>query len=228
MATKASPEKILRTSLQVALALFVITAVVAYMQYAKSQEIQAALDLQKQDAASAAASSKKTADELRALKAKSADTDKKLADAEGAKARLAAVEGQIKSALEAAAGAKGAKPDARGNALAAEGVVMQLVHGTGDADALAVLDKALAADKANCAAITAINMSGTKKVDVPDSCPALVATAPAATGAPAAAPAASPAASTATPAPAAAAGKSAPTPPADQAGASKAASKNQQ
>ena len=223
MATKASPEKILRISLQAALALFIIAAVVAYMQYAKSQEIQAALDLQKQDAAGAAASAKKTADELRALKAKAADTDKKLADADGAKARLAAVEGQIKSALEAAAGAKGAKPEARGNALAAEGVVMQVLHGAGDADALAVLDKALAADKANCTAITAINLSGTKKVDVPDSCPAIVATAPAA--ATTAAPAASPAASTATPAPAAAAGKSAPTPPADQAGASKADAK---
>jgi len=223
MATKASPEKILRISLQAALALFIIAAVVAYMQYAKSQEIQAALDLQKQDAAGAAASAKKTADELRALKAKAADTDKKLADADGAKARLAAVEGQIKSALEAAAGAKGAKPEARGNALAAEGVVMQVLHGAGDADALAVLDKALAADKANCTAITAINLSGTKKVDVPDSCPAIVATAPAA--ATTAAPAASPAASTATPAPAVAAGKSAPTPPADQAGASKADAK---
>jgi len=224
MATKASPEKILRTSLQVALALFVIAAVVAYMQYAKSQEIQAALDLQKQDAANAAASSKKTADELRAAKTKAADSDRKLADADGAKARLAAVEGQIKSALEAAAGAKGAKPDARGNALAAEGVVMQLVHGAGDADALAVLDKALAADKANCAAVTAINLSGTKKVDVPDSCPALVATAPA-TAATAATPTASSPATAAAPAPTASAAKAAPALPADQAGASKADAK---
>ena len=199
MKTKLAPEKLLRWSLQGALVLVVIVAAYAATLYVKVDELQAAVTQEKQSITDTAAASKKIGDELRVLKVKLADAERQLADVEGLRNALGRVQPQLTAALEAAA--KAGKPDARANLLAGAGLVGQFTAGANNEAAVAMLDRALALDKGNCAAGLAINMSGAKKVDPAADCqPAPVAAAPAAAAPAAVAPAPAAAAKAAAPA----------------------------
>lgn len=200
MKTKIAPEKMLRWALQGALVLVVIVAAYAATLYAKIDELQAAATQEKQSATDTAAASRKIGDELRVVKAKLADADRQLADAEELRNALGRVQPQLTAALEAAA--KAGKPDARANLLAGAGLIGQFTAGANNEAAVAILDRALALDKGNCATGLAINLSGAKKVDLAADCQPAPAAAPvAAAPAPAVAAAqAAPAAKAAAPA----------------------------
>lgn len=148
-------------------------------------EAQASASKAQQDAQAA---KKKSDEALKAANAKIAALEADRAEAEKLKLLLASVEPQISPALEAASRVRVGKPDARAAGLVGLGLIGQVAHGTKHEASLQTLDRALAIDPANCAAIHAVNLGGAKKIDVTPECAALLP-APA----PAAAPAASPA-----------------------------------
>jgi hypothetical protein len=115
---------------------------------------------------------------------------------------MSSIEPQIAPVLEAAG--KAGKPNVRAAALTTLGLIGQAAHGASNEDALAVLERAFAIDKTYCPAGLAINLSGTKKLELAPECEAFL---PVVDAKAAAAPAAKPAA----PAPAEAA-KAAPAP----------------
>lgn len=201
MKTKIAPEKMLRWGLQGALVLVVIVAAYSATLHSRIDELQGAVEMEKKATADTAAAGKKISDELRALKAKAADADAKLAESDALKAALTRAQPAVGAALEAAA--KAGKPDVRANLLAGAGVIAQIAGGAKNEAAVAILDRAMALDKTNCAAGLATQAAG-KPVDLAGDCQpaAPVAAAPAtAPAAPAAAPAAAaPAAKAAAPA----------------------------
>ena len=126
---------------------------------------------------------------------------------------MSSIEPQVAPVLEAAG--KSGKPNARAAALTALGLIGQAAHGASNEGALSVLDRAFAIDKTYCPAGLAINLSGTKKLDLAPECEAFLPVADAkaadAKAAPAAAPAAAaPAAAAPAPAKAAETPKAAP------------------
>ncbi|MBI5898216.1 MAG: hypothetical protein HZB40_03205 [Rhodocyclales bacterium] len=136
----------------------------------------------------AQAAKKKADDALKTASTKIAALEAERAEAEKLKLLLAAIEPQIAPALEAASRVRVGKPDARAAGLVGLGLIGQVAHGTKNETALQTLDRGLAIDPANCAAIHAVNLGGAKKIDVTPECAALLpaaAPAPAAAAAPA-------------------------------------------
>jgi hypothetical protein len=189
-------EQALRWGAQGMMAVIVLVGAFAVMQYLKVDEIESSLSRTKSEAQKAnqdsAAARKKLQDELKAAGEKVAALGAKQREMDDIKTLLAKIEPQIAPVLEAAG--KAGKPDARAAALTGIGLIGQIAHGANHEAALGALDRALAADKSNCVAGLAVNLSGTKKIDVAAECQALLP-APAATAdaKPAAAPAAAPA-----------------------------------
>jgi len=207
MAAKVTKEQALRWAAQGLTILVVLAVAIAANLYFKIDELEATLSQARADAdkagQAASAARKKLQDELNAAKTKSAALEQQQRDADTMKTLVAKMEPQLAAVLEAVAGAKTSKPDARGAALTGLGVIGQIAHGTNNEAALAALDRALAIDKANCVAGLAVNLGGTKKVEVAPDCQALLPAAPAAAEAKPAAVEAKPAAVEAKPAAAA-------------------------
>lgn len=202
MKLNMSKDRAQRLILQVALALFLISAGAAIMQFMKANALEIGLDeavKSGQDANMllAAAEAK-----LAAANARLADVEKKQQAADGLKVLMSSIEPQIAPVLEAAG--KAGKPNVRAAALTTLGLIGQAAHGASNEDALAVLERAFAIDKTYCPAGLAINLSGTKKLELAPECEAFL---PVVDAKAAAAPAVKPAA----PAPAEAA-KAAPAP----------------
>jgi hypothetical protein len=192
MKMNITQEKALRWAVQGLVVLLVLVAAVAVILNVKNGDLEAALSQARADSdkaeQAAAAARKKLQDEVNAASVKSAAMEKKLSEADRFKTLLAKVEPQLATVLEAAANAKGSKPDARAAALTGLGLIGQIARGANSEAALAVLDRALAVDKANCVAGLAVNLGGVKKIDVAPDCQALLpAAAPAADAKPAAA-----------------------------------------
>jgi hypothetical protein len=175
MKTKIAPEKMLRWGLQGALVLVVIVAAYSATLHSRIDELQGAIEQEKKATSDTAAASKKISDELRALKAKAAEAEARLAESDALKGALARVQPQVTAALEAAA--KAGKPDVRAGLLAGAGVIGQIAGGAKNEAAAAILDRALALDKTNCAAGLASNAAG-KKVELAADCQPAVAAAP--------------------------------------------------
>ena len=202
MKLNMSKDRAQRLILQVALALFLISAGAAIMQFMKANALEIDLDQavksgQDANMLLAAAEAK-----LAAANTRLADVEKKQQAADGLKVLMSSIEPQIAPVLEAAG--KAGKPNARAAALTTLGLIGQTAHGASNEDALAVLERAFAIDKTYCPAGLAINLSGTKKLELAPECEAFL---PVVDAKAAAAPAAKPAA----PAPAEAA-KAAPAP----------------
>ena len=202
MKLNMSKDRAQRLILQVALALFLISAGAAIMQFMKANALEIDLDQavksgQDANMLLAAAEAK-----LAAANTRLADVEKKQQAADGLKVLMSSIEPQIAPVLEAAG--KAGKPNVRAAALTTLGLIGQTAHGASNEDALAVLERAFAIDKTYCPAGLAINLSGTKKLELAPECEAFL---PVVDAKAAAAPAAKPAA----PAPAEAA-KAAPAP----------------
>ncbi len=208
-----SKDKAQRVILQVMLALFLLAAGYAVSLFLKVGDLESGLEQatksgQDTNAALAAAQGK-----LTAANARLADLEKKQQAADSLKVLMSSIEPQVAPVLEAAG--KSGKPNARAAALTALGLIGQAAHGASNEGALSVLDRAFAIDKTYCPAGLAINLSGTKKLDLAPECEAFLPVADAkaadAKAAPAAAPAAAaPAAAAPAPAKAAETPKAAP------------------
>jgi len=194
MKLNMSKDKAQRVMLQVALALFLVTAAFAAMQFMKVGETEARLEQavksgQETNAALAAAQGR-----LTAANARLADLEKKQQAADSLKVLMSSIEPQIAPVLEAVG--KAGRPNARAAALTALGLIGQSAHGAGNEGALSTLERAFAIDKTYCPAGLAINLSGTKKLELAPECEAFlpVSDAKAAAPAPAEAAKAAPAA----------------------------------
>ena len=189
--------------LQVVLALFLIAAGYAAMTHMKVGELESALQMASRTGEDAGTQLKGAQARLTAATARVAELEKKQKEAVNLKALLGSIEQQVLPVLEASA--RTAKPNVRANVLAGVGLIGQVSHGVDNEAALAALERALAADKTNCPAGLALNLSTTKKSELPAECQAFLPV-PAAEAKPAAAaPAAAPAAAAPAAAPAAAA-----------------------
>ena len=184
MKTNMTQEKALRWTAQGLTVLVVLAVAVAAMLYFKLNELDASLSQARADSdkanQAALATRTKLQGELKAAGAKLAAQEQQQNEAAKLKTLFAKVEPQVTAALEAAAGAKASKPEARAAALAGLGLIGQLVRGTNNEAALASLDRALVVDKANCVAGLAVNLGGAKKIEVTPDCQALLPEAPAA------------------------------------------------
>ena len=184
MNAKITQGNALRWTAQALTVLLVLAAALAVNLYFKADRLEADLSQAKaeSDKASqaAAAARKKLQDELDAAKTGSAALEKRQREAGNMKLLLARIEPQLAAVLEAVAGAKSSKPDARVAALTGLGLTGQIAHGANNEAALAALDRALAIDNANCVAALAVNLGGAKKIDVAPDCQALLPGAPAA------------------------------------------------
>jgi len=183
MNVKMTKEQVLRYAAQGLTVLVVLAAAIAVNLYFKTAELETALSQSRteSDTATQAANAarKKLQDELKAAGAKLAALEQQQNDADKLKTLLAKVEPQVAAALEAVAGAKNSKPDARAAALAGLGVIGQIARGSKNEAALANLDRALVVDKANCVASLAVNLGGARKIEVAPDCQALLPSAPA-------------------------------------------------
>jgi len=210
MKLNMSKDKAQRVMLQVALALFLVAAAFAAMQFMKVGETEAALEQavksgQETSAALAAAQGR-----LTAANAKLAELEKKQQAADSLKVLMSSIEPQIAPVLEAAG--RAGRPNQRAAALTALGLIGQAAHGASNEGALSALERAFAIDKTYCPAGLAINLSGTKTLELAPECEAFLPVVdakaadakPAAPAAPAAAPAAAAPAEAAKTAPAAA------------------------
>ena len=177
-------EKALRWTAQGLTIVAVAAAAVAAVLYSKVDELEASASqtrVQSENAAQlSAAARKKLQDELKAAGDKAAALEQQLNEMEKFKILLAKVEPQIAVALEAVAGAKASKPDARAGALTGLGLIGQIVHGAKHEAALANLDRALLVDKTACVASLAVKLGGAKQIEVAPDCQALLPAAPAA------------------------------------------------
>ena len=206
MKLNMSKDRAQRLILQVALALFLISAGAAIMQFMKANALEIDLDQavksgQDANMLLAAAEAK-----LAAANTRLADVEKKQQAADGLKVLMSSIEPQIAPVLEAAG--KAGKPNVRAAALTTLGLIGQTAHGASNEDALAVLERAFAIDKTYCPAGLAINLSGTKKLELAPECEAFLPVVDAkAAAAPAAKPAAPALAEAAKAAPAPAAAK---------------------
>jgi hypothetical protein len=127
--------------------------------------------------------------QLKAANAKLAEAEQKQRELEMAKVLLGKLEPDVVPVLEASA--RAGKPAAKGAALATIGVIGQVVHGPKHEAALNAYDRALVADKENCAAMLGLALSGdTKGLTPAAECQALVPVAASSNEAKAAAPAA--------------------------------------
>lgn len=191
-------EKNTKMLVQGLLVLSLVAIGYAAMQQLKVGEAESATAQARKAAEDATAAAGGLQAKLTAANKRLAELEKKQSDTDKLTILLKSVEPQVQQALEAAA--KTAKPQGRAALLAGAGLIGQINHGPNADAAIATLDRALAADKTNCPAGLAINLSATKKVDVAEECQAFlpVAAAPAGAKPAATAPAAAaPAAATA-------------------------------
>jgi len=172
-------EKKTKLLVQGLLVLSLVAIGYAAMQQLKVGEAESAAAEARKSAEDATAAAGGLQARLTAANARLADLEKKQREADSLTTLLKSVEPQVQQALEAAA--RTAKPQVRASVLAGAGLVGQIAHGPNTDNALATLERALAADKTNCPAGLAINLSATKKVEVAEECQAFlpVATAPA-------------------------------------------------
>jgi hypothetical protein len=180
MKTNITQEKALRWTAQGLTVLVVLAVAAAVMLYFKIGELEASVsqaraETDKENQAAAATRNKLQA-ELKAAGAKLAALEQQQNDANKLKTLLAKAEPQIAAALEAAA--RTGKPDARAAALAGLGLIGQIARGSNNAEALAILDRALLVDKANCVAGLAVNLGGARKIEVAPECQAMLPGAP--------------------------------------------------
>jgi hypothetical protein len=184
MKANIAPEKALRLTALGLTVLLVLAAAAAGMLYFKLDEVETSASRAKAESdqaiQAAAVERKKQHDLIKGAGAMLADLEQRQNDADKLKTLLSRLEPQIAAALETAAGAKAAKPEARAAALAGLGLVGQIVRGSDNEMALATLDRALLIDKANCVAGLAVNLGGVKKIEVTPDCQALLPGAPAA------------------------------------------------
>jgi hypothetical protein len=184
MKMKISQEKALRWAAQALTVLLLLAVAVAAMLYFRLDELEASASQARSESdkanQTAAATRKKLQDDLKAAAAKVAALEQQQNDADKLKILLSKVEPQIAAALEAVAGAKNSKPEARAAALAGLGVIGQIARGSNNEAALAILDRALLADKTSCVAGLAANLGGVKKIEVTPDCQSLLPAAPAA------------------------------------------------
>ncbi len=178
MKTKVTKETALRWAVQGLTLLLVLAAAAAVMLYFKTNELEASLAQARADTdktnQGAAAARKRLQDELNAANAKAAALQQQQREADKMRTLLAKAEPQLAVFLEAVASAKASKPDARVAALTGLGVIGQITHGANNEAALGALDRALGIDKANCVAGLAVNLSGTRKIEVAPDCQALL------------------------------------------------------
>jgi len=172
MKLNMSKEKAQRVMLQVALALFLGAAAFAAMQFMKVGETEARLEQavksgQETNAALAAAQGR-----LTAANAKLVDLEKKQQAANNLKVLMSSIEPQVAPVLEAAG--KAGRPNQRAAALTALGLIGQTAHGANNEGALSTLERAFAIDKTYCPAGLAINLSGTKKLELAPECEAFL------------------------------------------------------
>ena len=176
--------------LQIVLALFLIAVGYAAMTHMKVGELESALQMASRTGEDAGTQLKGAQAKLTAATARVAELEKKQKEADSLKALLGSIEQQILPVLEAST--KTAKPNVRANVLAGVGIIGQVSHGVDNEAALAALERALAADKANCPAGLALNMSASKKSELPAECQAFLPVSAAEAKPAAAAPAAAP------------------------------------
>jgi len=172
MKLNMSKDKAQRVMLQVALALFLVAAAFAAMQFMKVGETEARLEQavksgQETNAALAAAQGKLTAANIRV-----AELEKKQQAADSLKVLMSSIEPQVAPMLEAAG--KAGRPNQRAAALTALGLIGQTAHGLSNEGALSALERAFAIDKTYCPAGLAINLSGTKKLELAPECEAFL------------------------------------------------------
>lgn len=185
-------EKKTKMIVQGLLVLSLVAIGYAAMQQMKVGEAESATAAARKAADDANAAAAGAVARLRAANDKLAELEKKQKEADSLKALLKSVEPTVQQALETTA--RTAKPQAKATLLAGAGLIGQMTHGPNTDAALATLERALAADKANCPAALGINLSATKQVEAEPECQAFlpVTAAEAKPAAPAAAPAAKP------------------------------------
>jgi hypothetical protein len=167
-----SKDKVQRLVLQVALALFLLAAGFAAMQFMKVSDLEAASAHAAKTNEETAAALKGAQTKLVAANARLAELEKKQRESDSLKTLLGSVEPQIAPALEAAG--RAGKPNTRAAALAGLGLIGQVVHGANNDIAVSNLERALALDKTNCPAGLGVNLSGLKKVELPPECQAFL------------------------------------------------------
>lgn len=174
-------EKNTKMLVQGLLVLSLVAIGYAAMQQLKVGEAESASAQARKSAEDATAAAGGLQAKLTAASKRLAELEKKQSEADSLKALLTSVEPQVQQALEASA--RTAKPPAKAALLAGAGLIGQITHGANADTAIATLERALAADKANCPAALAINLSATKKVDVAEECQAFLPVAAAPVGA---------------------------------------------
>src|SRR5512140_2300277 len=132
MKTNITQDKAWRWAAQGLTVLLVLAVAIAAMLYFKVDELEASALQAKTESDKAnqagSAARKKLQDELNAANAKAAALEQQQNDADKLKQLLAKSEPQIAAAIEAVAGAKNSKPEARAAALAGLGLVAQIAH----------------------------------------------------------------------------------------------------
>lgn len=112
--------------------------------------------------------------DIKGLTGKLAALEQQQKEADTLKALVAAAEPQIGTTLDTVINAKATKPDAKAAALAGMGIVAQAAHGASHEAALALHNRALAADAGNCVARLGLSLGGVKDVEIPPACAALL------------------------------------------------------
>ena len=175
---KIPQEKLQRFYTLGAVVLLVVVAAAAAMLYMRVDDLESTLAQARADSEKtnmlAAAASRKVQEQLKASSARIAELEQKQREGETLKILLGKLEPQIAPVLEAAANARAAKPEARGAALTAIGLIGIAAHGQNHDPSLGALVRALAIDKNNCVAGLAINQGGGKPIDVTPECQALL------------------------------------------------------
>ena len=176
MKMNVTREQGLRWAAQGMMVVLVLVAAFAVTQYMKVDELESSVSRAQSEFQKAsqdwATARKKMQDDLKAASAKAAELEAKQRESDTIKALLAKIEPQVAPVLEAAA--KTGKPEVKSAALTGLGLIGQAAHGANHDASLGVLVRALALDKGNCAAALAINLIGTKTVEVPANCQGLI------------------------------------------------------
>ncbi len=190
-------EQGLRWTSYALMVLLVLAGAYAGMLFMKVDEAESAAAASKRAADDASGSAAKAQAQIKVLSAKVAEAEQKARELDFTRALLEKLEPEVAPVLEA--GSRAGKPSNRSAALATLGIIAQVVHGPKHEAALTALDRALVADKDNCAAAVALKRSGEKDLELAPDCQSLMpADAKAADAKPAA-----PAPAAAAPAPAA-------------------------
>jgi hypothetical protein len=152
------------------LLLLVLAGAYAGMLFLELQETKSAVTAARMAADEASAAATRAQVQVKEAAARLSEAEQKQRDMEITKVLLAQLEPEVVPVLEA--GARTGKPAARAAALAAIGVIGQAVHGVKHEPALNAYDRALVADKDNCAAALGMQLSGEKTLEIAPECAA--------------------------------------------------------